>query len=234
VAAVSDYTTLASALQEYLYTAALAVPGRNLDYLISEVEQEMNARLRVRRMLTSITPTVSSAGVVTLPTGFGGWKRFTARDGTNEWDLELVSAEAKPEIMAIYGSSGMPRALVTIGATSQIWPYTDGAYTFAGLHFTRIPALTASATTNWVVTNFPNAYLYGCMAAACRMGIGGADVAMIPKLQAQEATYSRLFDRMIAGIQREDAIDLDARTHATLEPDTTLFGRSSHNITTDS
>lgn len=224
MAAVSSYGTLAQAVAVYAARSDLGVSGGNLDWFVSEAEQEMNARLRVRRMLTAVTPTVSSAGVVTLPTTFGGWKRFTVRDGSNEWDLELASAEQKPEVFSLYGGTGVPRALVTEGATSQIWPYTDLIYTFAGLYYSRIPALTSSASTNWVVTNFPNAYLYGCLAAACRYAIGSANPEQAAKLDAQERKWMVQFDRVIEQIRREDAKDLDARTHATMEMNTTLFG----------
>src|SRR5258706_1900285 len=154
MAAITSYTTLAPVVQSYLASAAYAVPGQSLDWYIAEAEQEMNARLRVRRMLTSVTPTVSSAGVVTLPTDYGGWKRFTTRDGTSEWDLALASAQQKPDIQPVYGAASRPLSLVTVGLTSQIWPYTDGAYTFVGRYYGRIPNLTYPAPTNWILTNF--------------------------------------------------------------------------------
>lgn len=234
MAAISSYATLGSALAMYTARADMGAT-QTLDWMISEAEQEMNGRLRVRRMLTTVTPTVSSAGVVTLPSDFAGWKRFTARDGTSEWDLALASAEQKAEVQSAYASEGQPCALVTLGSTSQIWPYDDGVYTYVGLYYARIPALTSSASTNWVVTNFPNAYLYGCLAAACRIAAGSAQPDMVPKWVTQAEGWQRQFSGVIEHIKREDAKDLDARTHATLSPDTTLFGgRQYSNIQSDS
>src|SRR4051812_12156435 len=111
MARVTDYASLATAVQAYLGGRTdVGVVSGNLDYLISEAEEEMNTQLRTRRGLTAITPTVSSAGVVTLPTDFGGWKRFQCRDGTREWDLDLVAAEVTTDYASLYNSPGIPEA----------------------------------------------------------------------------------------------------------------------------
>lgn len=220
MARVADYTTLGLAVVGYMKRSDVG-SSANLDWLIQEAEEEMNARLRVRRMLTTVTPTVSSAGVVTLPTSYGGWKRFQTRDGTSEWDLDLKSAEETTEVTSLYTApTGKPGALITNGATSQILPYTDGAYTYAGLYYSLIPALTTSATTNWVITNFPMAYLYGCLAAA--RGLVSDDQ---PVMASRFDSWARRFDRAVKRIEAADAKDLDARTNALLDPNTSLFSR---------
>lgn len=225
MARITDYASLATGVQSYLKRGDLGVASGNLDYLIQEVEQELNARLRVRRMLTAITPTVSSAGVVTLPADYGGWKRFQVRDGSREWDLDLKNPEQLTDISALYTSTGIPKALVT-GATSQIVPYTDGVYTFAALYYARVPTLSSTATTNWVVANFPFVYLYGCLAAA-----GGYATD-----DARFAKWASRFDHAVDGIEEEDAKDIDARTAALLSPNTSLFSKGSrvYNVLADS
>lgn len=216
MARVTNYSTLATAVQAYLAQTDVGVSAGNLDYLCAEVEQELNARLRVRHQLTAITPTVSSAGVVTLPTGFLGWARFQVRDGTVEWDLDLKAAESTTEVSSLYQDTGVPRALITNGATSQIWPYTDGVYTFRGLHFLKVPELSSGAATNWVITNYPMAYVYGCLAAARGF--------VMDDETGRFAMWAKRFDRVVAQIQRESAKDTDARKNATLGMDTSLFG----------
>lgn len=227
----TTYATLATAVQDYLSRTDVGVASGNLDYLITEAEQEMNARLRVRRMLTTVTPTVSAAGVVTLPSDYGGWKRFQARDGTSEWDLDLVAAEQLTSLSPLYGgSNGTPEAIVTLGSTSQVWPFTNGSYTYAALYYARIPNLTSSATTNWVITNFPMAYVFGCLTAA-----RGFVKDQNPQSASRFDMWAKRFDRVIEQIQDEDKFDLDARSSATLVANTSLFGGSSQsNIKTDS
>lgn len=189
----------------------------------------MNARLRVRRMLTTVTPTVSSAGVVTLPTDFGGWVRFRVSDGTSIWDLDLVASEQTTEVLPYSTITGVPKALITNGATSQILPYTDAVYTFSGLYYGLIPALTSVATTNWVITNFPNAYLYGCLTAA-RGLVQDDSPTFAARFDRWEKRFAHAIDRIIAA----NANDYDARKSAVALPDTSMFGGSNRsNIQAD-
>lgn len=226
MAQVTSYSTLATAVLAYMSRSDVGVASGNLDYLIQECEAELNARLRVRRMLTALTPTVSAAGVVTLPSDFGGWKRFQIRDGTREWDLDLLSAEETTDVWSLYGTSGIPKALVT-GATAQIVPFTNGTYSFAALYYARIAALTSTNTSNWVMANFPMAYLYGCLAAA--RGFAKNDS---PKGGSRLDVWNDKFQQAIRQIKAEDARDFDARTHKTLSPDTSLFnGGGVFNVT---
>lgn len=228
MARITNYSTLQTALGVYLKSTF--IPTNYFDYLLAEAEEEMNARLRVRRMMTSVTPTVSSSGAVTLPSDFRGWKRFQARDGTIEWDLDLVAAELTTDISALYNTVGRPQALVTIGSTSQIWPYQDATYTFAGLYFAMIPQLTSGAATNWVITNYPNAYLYGCLAAA--RGLASDDT---PAGGSRFDLWAKLFQHAVDRIEADDKKETDARTNATLSPDTPLFsGGGVYNVLTDS
>lgn len=229
MARVTNYSTLATAVQAYLSRTDVGVSSGNLDYLLAEAEQEMNAELRSRRQLTSLTPTVSSAGVVTLPSDFGGWVRFQVRDGTREWDLDLKAAEDTTRIFDLYGSTGTPEALLMVGSTAQIWPFTDGLYSFAALYFARVPELTSSATTNWVITVFPMAYLYGCLAAA-----RGFVKKSSPEQIALFDLWEKRFRRALKQISRESALDTDARNNVVLSPDTTLFsGGRTYNVMTD-
>jgi hypothetical protein len=143
--------------------------------------------------------------------------------------LDLKAAEQLTDVSSLYTSSGVPQALITLGATSQIWPFTNGANTFAGLYFASIPQLTSVVTTNWVITKYPTAYLYGCLAAAA-----GLVQDVQPAQAARFDTWRRMFSRAIDRIQREDAKDLDARSNVTLDANTSLFsGGSSYNVIAD-
>jgi hypothetical protein len=229
VARITTYATLATGVQTYMKRSDIGVASGNLDYLCSEVEEEVNAQLRVRRMLTSVTPTVSSAGVVTLPSDFRGWKRFAVRDGTSEWDLELKAAEETTNVSELYTATGVPKALITNGTTSQIWPYTDATYTFAGLYFAMVPQLTSSATTNWLITNYPNVYLYGCLAAS--RGLVSDDT---PVGASRFELWAKLFNRAIQRIKTDNSHEIDSRDYATLTSDTSLFtGSRVSNIQAD-
>ena len=171
MARITSYATLVTAAQDYLQRSDVAVSAGNIDYFIGEVEEELNTRLRVQRMLAFISTTttlaVSAAGAVTNPTDFLGWKRFVAKQGGRDWDLDLLSAEEQSSVFALYDTPGSPRALIqSIAGLSKIWPYMDGVYVFDALYYQKIPQLTSGGSPNWVITNYPSVYLYGVLAAA--------------------------------------------------------------------
>lgn len=216
--ALANYTDLLAAVREYLHRST-DITDAILGYWINEVEAEANARLRVRRMLTSVVPTVSAAGVVTLPADFGGWKRFVVFNGSNAWDLKLKDAEARYDDYSAYGASGVPYGLYTEGSTSQIWPFTNAIYTFAALYYARIPNLTSAAPTNWLMTNFPMVYLHGCIAAA-----KGWNHSDSPKGGSKLNVWQERFFAALDQVEEEDARDRAANTREKMEMDTTLFG----------
>lgn len=208
----ATYNELVTAVADYLRRADLT--SGYVDYFITEAEAEMNARLRTRRQLTALTPTVSSAGVVTIPTEWAGWKRFTARDDAVAWDLDILDAEQQHDLDAAYANEGRPRALIAGDGNHQIWPYDDGVYTYRALYYKAIPNLTSVASTNWLLTKHPTAYLYGVLAAS--KGYIKDD----PRIPLWQSMFQRSMDR----IEQEDALERDSRTSQALTPNTSLFG----------
>jgi len=48
----------------------------------------------------------------------------------------------------------------------QLGPIPGSAQTIEMLFYKKFPALTATAPTNWMITNAPDVYLYGCLLEA--------------------------------------------------------------------
>ena len=59
--------------------------------------------------------------------------------------------------------TGRPRFFAHIAGTLEVFPTPDGTYEGELLYFARIPALTDAAPTNWLLTEAPDAYLYGSL-----------------------------------------------------------------------
>jgi hypothetical protein len=53
-----------------------------------------------------------------------------------------------------------------IGDTFQLVPTPDASYTVELTYYSKIPALSDSNTTNWLLTNSPDVYLYGSLLEA--------------------------------------------------------------------
>ena len=66
-------------------------------------------------------------------------------------------------------ATGKPYYFTVIGGSSnqlEVVPSPDDTYTSSIVYYTRIPALTDSATTNWLLTAHPDIYLFGTLVEA--------------------------------------------------------------------
>lgn len=62
--------------------------------------------------------------------------------------------------------TGVPKYFTIIGTTIEFAPAPAGSYTMEMVYYKAIPALSDSNTTNWMLTNNPDAYLYGSLLEA--------------------------------------------------------------------
>ena len=140
---------------------------------IALAEAEFNRVLRVRQMEQRSTAT--AAEYMALPTGFLELRDIQLNT-TPKVSLELVSASQ----MENYSSaSGQPLAYCIMANQIQLAPVPDGTYTVEIDYYEVVPPL-ASNSTNWMLTSYPDAYLYGSLAARGGLHSGcesGADMA---------------------------------------------------------
>lgn len=57
-------------------------------------------------------------------------------------------------------TTGKPEAFSVVGSSFRFGPSPDGTYTGKLTYYAKIPALSDSQTTNWLLTNHPDVYLY--------------------------------------------------------------------------
>lgn len=122
-------------------------------------EARFNRTVRVREMEARYTATI--AQYLATPTGFAGFRRLQL-DSSPVQVLELKSPEWIADNYAST-STGRPRVYAIIGSEIQFGPAPDSAYTLAGIYYTKLTALSASNTTNWLLTDHPDLYLYGTL-----------------------------------------------------------------------
>lgn len=63
-------------------------------------------------------------------------------------------------------ASGAPKWYTVVGSQFQLFPVADQAYTAQLIYIARIAALSDAAPTNWVLADYPDAYLYGAALAS--------------------------------------------------------------------
>jgi hypothetical protein len=89
-------------------------------------------------------------------------------------------------------TQGRPKFYAHIGELFELFPTPDQTYTMELIYYQDIPKLSASQTTNWLLGDAPDAYLYGSLMQAA------------PYLGEDErvAIWSSLYAKAVADINR--------------------------------
>ena len=133
---------------------------------ITLAEARFNRVLRIRDMETVSTAISTTAGTreYSLPTGFVQMREFHLTTDPLT-PLTYITPEIMSRIWA--GSSkSKPEVFTIIADNVRLGPNPDAVYTTSMLYYKKITALSASATTNDMLTNSPDIYLYGTLLEA--------------------------------------------------------------------
>lgn len=210
--ALANYTDLRDAVSEWLAKSNLST--RAPDF-ISLAEAELNRRVRIRQNMTTGTLTLSSgAASVALPTGFLEEIELNYTDQVEalnrapfdkiDFENTADSIHARPSWYAITSDS-------IVFDTEA-----DQDYTLLLRYYRKWDL--ASDTSNWLMTNAPDAYLFGSLAEA-------ADY------QRDTAALQRYLSRRDAAIQ--SVLNADARSkRARLTVDPALLSSGRFDIIT--
>jgi len=78
--------------------------------------------------------------------------------------LEYVTNEAMNDLKATSSAVGKPNYYTHVGTEIQVYPAPDGTgYTGEVVYYAKIPPLTDSNTSNWLLDIAPDIYLYGTL-----------------------------------------------------------------------
>jgi hypothetical protein len=151
--AITTYAELQTAIGTWLDRTIANVTDH-----IALFEAQVNRRLMVRPQTTSTTITMSN-GSGSLPSDYLEWKRVTW-SGSPTRELDYVTPSFLSSVNA--SSSQADPAYFTIeGSNIKVGPLSDTSLDL--LYSQKVPALSVSATTNWLLTAHPDAYLFGSL-----------------------------------------------------------------------
>ena len=164
---------------------------------IAFAEARFNRVLRIRDMET-VSPAISTAAGTreySLPTGFVQMREFHLTTDPLT-PLSYITPEMMARIWA--GSSqGKPEVFTIIADNVRLGPNPDAVYTTSMLYYKKITALSASATTNDMLTNNPDIYLYGTLLEATPFIMQDERVGL----------WLAAFEKAVADIQDQDNKD---------------------------
>jgi hypothetical protein len=172
--ALANYSDLVSAVEDWLDRAGdAALVARIPDFIAlvetklmygSDAPMKINP-LRVQNMETSsYVDTTSGTNALTLPSDF-----LEMRSLYVDSPRVTLRYSTPRELYALYSSStlGLPYYYTTEDGNLVLAPTPDAVYKLYMLYWASIPALTSSNTTNWLMTQNPDVYLFGCLMHAC-------------------------------------------------------------------
>ena len=157
--ALSNYDELKASVADFLNRDDL--PSQIPDF-ITLAETQMNREVRHYRMEKRATAELDTQ-YTQLPTDFLQPIRFviTAADIST---LEQVSAlEISKLREANNNTVGRPVNYSILDSSIEVFPAPDTTYTLELLYYEKIDALNSGNASNWMLSNYPEAYLYGSL-----------------------------------------------------------------------
>jgi len=154
--ALTNYTELQASVADFLNRGDLTsvIPD-----FVTMTEAEFNRVLRVRDMTIRTQAPIDSQ-YVKLPDDFLGMRNIdlltdpvTPMSYKNLQNLDIHRAAF---------AAGKPIYYSIMQNNIEFAPAPDGAYTIEIVYYQKIPALSVFST-NWLLTNHPDAYLYGTL-----------------------------------------------------------------------
>lgn len=158
---------------------------------ISLCEAKFNRDLRIQNMEQRVTATLDEE-YEDLPTDFAEMRSISIT-GAEGRTLQY----APPEDLRLKypdGTVGTPVLYTIIGTTIQFGPPPSGSFSMEMVYYKKFSALSASVTTNWMLTNAPDVYLYGSLAEA----------EPFIKNDARVALWKGLYEQAVSSVRDED------------------------------
>lgn len=198
--ALDTYANLQASLTRWIKRADLVdvIPD-----FISLAEARINRELRVERMLTRLAMSIS-AEFTTAPTDLAGPRSMRLTASNPNTVLSFLT----PEQMADYARglpTGTPSVFGIVGQQLWVLPAQTAAVTIELTYFAKVPALSSTNTSNWVLASHPDIYLWG----------GLLEASLFMEDDEAIARYAPLFEDAINDLRR---LDLRDSMGATLSP----------------
>lgn len=154
----------------------------------------------------------AAAEFVALPADFSGPIELVLK-GSPEIVLDFLGQTAFQQWKEADGLT-LPTYYTVVGGEFQFYPAMDRAYTAELTYLKRFPALSETNTSNWILTDYPDAYLYGALVQS----------APYLKDDGRAMIWGTLFTAALDDICNADPMPSDKSTLRTEFPNLQLAG----------
>lgn len=177
--ALDTFANLKTAINDWLWNRNES----SVADFIRLVEVDINRTIRHRKMHKRSTATASGQ-YLDLPDDIIEIRRVTLQTSPI-FELKRVSPDDLSNMRTRYSGSGRPRWYAIIDDTLELLPTPDSNYTVEIVYVSEVPALSDEQTTNWLLDDYPDVYLYGSL-------VHGSTYLMDPQqLPVFEQKYER-------------------------------------------
>jgi len=161
MATITNYSNLQTTIADFLDRDDLTSV---IPTFIQLAEAQMNRDLRHWRMEVRASGQQSAGDAyMQIPADWLETIRFHITDGGTK-PLDLISRKALEDKRAgNENMSGTPRYYTHADSQFELYPTPNEQTNTELLYFAKIPSLSASNTTNWLLEDAPDVYLYGAL-----------------------------------------------------------------------
>ena len=157
----ASYATLQASLARWMHRDDL---GDMLPEFIALAEARLNRDIRFRQQLTTIAlTTVAGSPSISMPATWLEWKRLRLLEPDRE--LVFITPAQRIRRRGILELSA-PTAYTIEGPSLMLLPTPNAVYTIEATFIARLPTLSATNPTTWLMTAHPSLYLWAVMAEA--------------------------------------------------------------------
>jgi len=158
---ITNYTTLKSTVADYLNRSDLT---SIIPTFIQLAESQINRDVRHFEM-EERSNAQQDAGDEYMQVPSNWLENIRAHvTGTGTSPLDLISRQSMADKRAGQeDTAGRPQYYCMADGQFQLYPTPDAQYTIELLFYGKIPALSASTATNWLLDAYPDVYLYGSL-----------------------------------------------------------------------
>lgn len=155
---ITTYDELKSSIADFLNRDDLTSV---IPTFISLAETDMNRKVRHWRMEDRVVATLDTQ-YTALPTDFIEAQRvmIVAPSITR---LELITQGDLMDRRSVDDTAKKPAYYAIVDGAFEVYPTPDQNYTMEIIYYKRIPSLSTSITTNWMLQYNSDAYLYGSL-----------------------------------------------------------------------
>lgn len=155
--ALSNYGELKTSIADFLNRDDLTTV---IPDFIALAESQIARDLRHWRQERRVTTTLDER-FENLPTDWIEGVHLYLSDGAQ---IEYASiAEIGRQKVLTNDTSGKPRLYTINSGQIEFFPQPDASYMLTMVYYARIPAFSADTDDNWLLTNYPDVYLYGSL-----------------------------------------------------------------------